>query len=57
MFDPESLEFNFMDRSSTDGMTENFDRFVGTIDKVKNALTGLRDSEQMGYNDFYNLIS
>ena len=56
MFDEDSVEFAFMEQDATEGLTKNFDSFVDNIDKVKSSLEGLRDSGEMGYNDFFNVV-
>ena len=56
MFDEDSIEFAFMKQDATEGLTKNFDSFVNSIDKVKSALQGLKDTGKIGYNDFFNII-
>ena len=56
MFDEDSVEFAFMEQDSVDGLAKSFDKFVDNIDKAKDAISGLKTSKTMGYNDFFNIL-
>lgn len=56
MFDENAVEFAFMEQDSVNGLTKNFDKFVDGIDKAKDAISGLKTSKTMGYNDFFNIL-
>lgn len=56
MFDEDSVEFAFMEQDSVDGLAKSFDKFVDNIDKAKDAISGLKVSKTMGYNDFFNIL-
>lgn len=56
MFDEDSVEFAFMEQDSVDGLTKSFDKFVDNVDKAKDAISGLKTSKTMGYNDFFNIL-
>ena len=56
MFDENAYEFTFMDQDATDGLTKNFDNFVGQIDKIQGVFQSFQAGEAIGYQDFYNMM-
>jgi hypothetical protein len=55
--DPDNPIFNFMDKKATGGLTDNFDNYVESIEKVKTAFASLqKKGEYITYNDFYNMM-
>lgn len=56
LLDPDNPLFNFMDKEPTEGITDNFDSYLDTIDTVKTAFSSLKSGEPIGYKDFYNMM-
>lgn len=54
--DPNNPMFDFMNQDPTDGLTQNFDTFVGSIEQVQGIFESFKAGEAIGYRDFYNMM-
>jgi hypothetical protein len=48
--------FDFMSQDPTDGLTENADAYISSIQSVKDAFASLTSGESINYKDFYNMM-
>lgn len=52
----DAAEFAFMEQDATSGLTQNFDKYVGSIEKVQTAFKTLSSKGYIDYQEFYNMM-